>query len=459
MTEKKTQTMRKPTAGFVGFGEINTPREIIEEKCSKAVAQLVGAGIDVVQTPPVSDDPAGREALRAVDDLAGASFDFLVICVAGWIPTHTIIRVISEFSNKPMLLWGLAGNTQDGRLITTADQAGTTALRRTMEDMGYRFTFVYNCPDAEPKMDRISAFANAARAAAMLRQAKVGMMGFRDMRLYATLFDGVSLRGRIGVEIECFEMLEIVQRIEQLQPKDVSAVVADIRASWQFDKPADDAVLEKGARYYLAIREKVKEQNYQAISLVDVDGMKKLAQFPPAMIFMLLSDKDNVCTIPENDSLGAVTQLMVRFATGQIAAYLEFYEFMEDRVLMGVPDYVPTEIVDGPTRVTPASFGDLSGGLLNISKVRTGPVTLCRLTSKGDDYAMHIVTGQGVEPRPWEEAGWSPPAPQLPGLEVVLDEPVDCFADKVLGQHYILSYGDRTGELNHLCRLLGIRIL
>jgi len=38
---------------------------------------------------------------------------------------------------------------------------------------------------------------------------------------------------------------------------------------------------------------------------------------------------------------------MLRSLTGQIAAYLEFYEFMDDRVLMGVPDFVPREVVDG----------------------------------------------------------------------------------------------------------------
>ena len=66
--------------------------------------------------------------------------------------------------------------------------------------------------------------------------------------------------------------------------------------------------------------------------------MKKLLNFPPAMVFMLISNELGMCTVPENDALGAVTQLINKYATGQIAAYMEFYEFMDDRVLMGVPD-------------------------------------------------------------------------------------------------------------------------
>ena len=58
--------------------------------------------------------------------------------------------------------------------------------------------------------------------------------------------------------------------------------------------------------------------------------------------------------------------------TGQVGAYLEFYEFFEDGMLMGVPDYVPTAIVDGSVTVLPTSFGEFGEGLLNVSKLKTG---------------------------------------------------------------------------------------
>jgi L-fucose isomerase-like protein len=139
--------------------------------------------------------------------------------------------------------------------------------------------------------------------------------------------------------------------------------------------------------------------------------------------------------------------------TGQCAAYMEFYEFMQDRLLTGVPDFVPTEVVDGNVKVRATSFGGFGEGLLNISKVKTGRVTLARLTYSGDRYAMHLVTGEAVEPRSWEEAGWDPPAPQLPSLEVVLDSPVEEFAEKVIAQHYIISYGDNTALFKDFCRI------
>ncbi len=451
--------MGKARVAFVGFGEVNSPRELIAGKCRAARLELEGQGLEVLGTDPVTDDPQRVDAARAIAALSAGDFDCLVACIAGWIPSQVVIEVLSPFRHKPVVLWGLTGHYSMGRLVTTADQAGTSALRSVLADLGYTFSYVYNTPDGGSKASRVASIAQSAAATARLRSARIGMMGYRDMNLYGTMFDGVGLKRALGVEIETFEMLEIVQQIEKLDAAAVDAVVRNVRERWVFSKPAAEATLRKGASYYLAIRKKIEQRGYQAISLIDVDGMKKLAGFPPAMVFMLLADEMGLPTIPENDSLGAVTQLLVKCLTGQIGAYMEFYEFMEDRVLAGVPDYVPREVVDGPVTVLPASFGGFSEGILNISKVRAGRVTLCRLFARGGAYSIHAVTGQAVQPRPWEEAGWSAPAPLLPSLEIILDSPVEDFAQGVMSQHYILVYGDVRAALNDACSMTGLSMV
>ncbi|HOJ10394.1 MAG TPA: hypothetical protein PK733_07360 [Clostridiales bacterium] len=463
-------------AGFVGFGEVNTPRDVVDAKCNEAKELLVKNGFKLVTTGSVTDDEKSTEAERAIRDLKGDDFDFLIVCLTGWIPSHTVIRVISEFKEKPMVLWGLAGNSKDGncsncsnsengsnainasnmRLATTAAQAGTTAIRKPMEDMGYKFKYIYDFPDAQPKIDEIITFAKAATTVAKLKKSKVGMMGYRDMRLYGTMFDGVSLKAKIGIEVEFFEMLEIVQRMKNIDENKVNQLIEKILKEWDFQKEPNPDSLNFGVKAFLALKEKIEEDGYDAISLIDVDGMKKLLNFPPSLIFMLIANEMKKYTIPENDTLGAVTQLITGYATGQISAYMEFYEFMPDRVLIGVPDYIPAEVIDGSLKVLPTSFGQLSEGVLNVSKVKTGKVTLARLGYSNNEYVMHIVTGTAVEPRGWEEVGWEAPAPQLPSLEVILDTPIDDFAQKVMGQHYIVTYGDNAGVLKDICKLMSI---
>ena len=149
---------------------------------------------------------------------------------------------------------------------------------------------------------------------------------------------------------------------------------------------------------------------------------------------------------------------MVKYLTGQCAFYLEFYEFFTDRVLAGVPDYVPAEVALGGVTVMPAAFGELSEGILNVSKVKTGELTMCRLVYTNGKYYMHMVTGEGITPRKWEECGWTQPAPQLPGLEIILPD-TEKFCDNVMCQHYIISYGDNTEAITNLCDMLGITVI
>lgn len=453
------KNFRKIKAGFVGFGEVNTPKEFIIGRCAEAAKLLEKSGMELFVTAPVCDDPEGVESARAARELSGKDFDLLVICIAGWIPSWAVFSVIEPFKHKPMILWGLTGWQEGDRFVTTADQAGTTALRKPMEDMGYKFKYVVTYRGEKPKINEILDYAKASRAASLLKTAKIGMSGYRDMRLYGTLYDGVSLKGQIGPEIEHFDLLEIYQLMEKADEKEIKKLALELKKRWKFIKEPKPGTAENSIRLFLALKEKIEERGYEAFSFRDVDGIKKLLKFAPAGAMTLLHDEIDICTVPENDSMGTVTQLFVKYMTGQVAAYLEFYEFLKDGALLGAPDYVPKEMVDGKITIMPNAFGNIAEGLLNVSKLKTGKITICRLTYSKGEYTMHIMTGMARTPKKWEEAGWAPPAPQLPSLEIIFDAPVEEFIQKVMSQHYIISYGDNRAGLEDLCSILGIKTL
>lgn len=446
--------------GFVCFGEVNTPFERLQKKHDDALNALKTLDYNLVDAGVVIDDTQYRTADAAIEVLKKAPFDCLIICVAGWVPTHAVIRVTDVFRHIPMILWGLCGWYENGRFVTTADQAGTTAIRPAMEAMGYTFKFIYSIVNKPLPLEKIDAYICACRAKAALRHARVGTMGYRDMLLYGTQYEGNSMRGQLGVEVEPFEMLEMVQNIEKLEAEEIEKGIAYVKEHWAFEKECPDEVIEKGVKYALAIGRRIKERGYQAVSLIDVDGMKKLLGFPPAMVFMLLERWYGVLTVPENDVMGAVTQLILRELSGQIVPYLEYYEFFEKSMLIGVPDFVPAPAVDGDVKVLPAAFGLLSSSLLNVSKVKTGYVTCARLIYVNGKYKMHIYTAEARTPKPWNEYGWDDPAPQLPSLEVFPDScTVEEFAQKVSSQHVIVAYGNLMEKLKDFCGLLDIEVV
>ena len=442
---------------FAGFGEVNTPIEVIERKCKVAYESLIRPDTEVYPFFPIRDDYEETYIKNAIEYFSDKDFDCLVLCVAGWIPSHAVVKVLDKFRDKPMVLWGLCGWYEDGHLVTTADQAGTSALRKALSDLGLNFKYVYDIVGKPSSVGKVISYCKAASALREMRTVRIGQLGYRDMQLYGTQFDGLSLKKTLGVEIECFEMLEVLQRAEKLDINKVNEVLNNRVSKWKFLKtPSEEAKL-LAVKYYLAIKEICCERGYDAVSLKDVDGFKKLLGFPPAPILTLLAE-DGLCTIPENDCLGNTTQVMVKKLTGQVGAYLEFYEYFEDGVLAGVPDYVPSEVVDGDTTIYPAAFGELSQSLLNVSKVKEGIITMCRLTMTNGKYYLHMVLGNGKTPETWEECGWDKPAPQLTGLKVLLED-TEAFAQNVMGQHYIISYGDNRAQISEFCRLVGIEVI
>ena len=188
--------------------------------------------------------------------------------------------------------------------------------------------------------------------------------------------------------------------------------------------------------------------------------MKKLEGFPPAMVFILLEHYYHVLTTPENDVMGCVTQLIMKYLSGQTVPYLEYYEFFENSIIAGVPDYIPEPVTDGPVTVLPAAFGLLNTSLLCVSKVKTGYVTCARLAYMHGRYRMHVYTGEAKTPPAWNEYGWDDPAPQLPSLEIFPDScTVEEFAQNVCCQHVIVAYGDYTEQLRDFCRLMDIDLV
>jgi len=429
-------------------------------KHDEALSEIRKLGVEAIDAGIVRDDYDYASGKKAISILEGKKFSSVVICIAGWIPTHAVIQVIDHFREKPMLLWGLCGWKEDGRIVTTAEQAGTSALRPAMEEMDFKFRFVYNSIGKEMPMLKIDAFLKAASAAQNLRTARIGSMGYRDMLLYGTAYDAAAIRRVFGTEAENFEMLEMVQNLEKVKPAEIDKIVSYIRKNWDIIKPCDDEVIRKGAGYALAIGKRIKERGYSAVTINDVDGMKKLLGFPPAMVLMLLKHLYDVETTPENDVMGNLTQLMNKFITGETAHYMEYYEYFDDSMLIGVPDYVPETVVDGKVKMLPAAFGLLNSSLLNVSKVKTGYVTCSRLAMKKGKFVLHVYTGTAVAPPSWEEFGWDKPAPQLSSLRVIPDScTVEQFAQNVQSQHVIVSYGNQAEALKDLCAILGIEVI
>lgn len=441
--------------GFSAFGYYGYPREVVSRLGREAADALRGLGIDVTETEPMT---GFDDVPRGLEQLAGKEHDAIIACVVAWTETPVITGILRDYLHLPILLWGRGGYTVNGRLVSPAAQAGTSAALDTLKLLGAKFKYIYDYPDTPMSLDKVSDFCTAAKAVNILAHARIGMMGYADMGLYSLMFDGLQVRKKLGIEVESYDMLEIEQAMQKLPKEAVQAQIAEWQNSWEFEQPVAPPIMERVARLTLALNDKIEKRNYLAASTKCVYGVTKYMGCTACMAQSMLGDKTHfVC---ENDVPGMITQTMLGLLTGQSTTFIEMYEYFPDRLLAGACGFVPTSFIDGgKVSVRGHTWGGSSGGIVNTAPMKTGKVTLARISLHGERYRMHILTGEGLRPRDWEELGWVPPAPNFPSLEIIPDGSVEEFAHKALAQHYAVVYGDHRQKLTDLCELLDIEVI
>jgi L-fucose isomerase-like protein len=441
-------------AGYVSFGTQYYRPENLAMISARAETQLRAAGIELVRTDPVFGE--GPEPERAIRELKQGDWDFLIANVVNWIEVRGVMRVLMEFRDRPIVLYSFGGFTEGDTLVVPAAGAGCTALRFPMERMGFRFTYLFNAPDAAMDVEGILSFGRAARAARMLRKARLGMVGFNDMGLFTTDFSVVRLRDRIGPEVESVDMLQLERRMQALDREAVAAETRRVTAGWEYPlgRPSAES-LDRVIRLAMATIEVCREKNFAGFSYKCVDGVDSTMGVSHAVPASLVASA-GFPYVDENDVGNLVAELMLHYVTDQPVMFLEHYDHHPEWILLGEDGYIPDQFIDGTPQIKVVTTTAM-GGMAHCSRLKLGRMTLACLAEDNEGYRMHIVTGDGRTPPRWVEMGVQ--LPSWPSVTFFPDVPVRRILDHVQSQHFAMTYGNHVKELADLCRLLKIPVV
>jgi len=388
----------------------------------------------------------------AVSRMGLGDIDFVTALIPSWAEPPMIINTLMPFLCRPILLWALPSFREGDALIAPAGAAGMAAVMHPLKVMGAKLKVVYGGPESDRVRGEITSFARAASAICKLSHSRIGIFGYADMGSYTAAFDQTSLRSKLGVEVEDYEVHRLLSRADEVSDEEVNALVSKQFREWKVDENVAKEDLRKAIRIYSALEKIVDERKFNAVSMKCVYGLPIYYGITPCVPLALIGAR--IPVVCESDTLGLVTELAMDYVSGQRSVYLELYDIFDDRILMGVCGMMPQASLDEVPRLYKYAWGKLTG-LMLIGPMRTGKVTLARLASAGDRYTMHITVGEAMKPRTWHEIGWQLEAPLYPSLEIALPD-TGKFAENILAQHYHIVYGDFTEELLVLCKLLGI---
>lgn len=438
---------------FVSFGFFAYPLEFIQTESRKIYDGLITRGLDADYFGPVIDPD---ESTKVLEKMKSESYSLIIAHITTWTTSPTVIRVLREFSNTPILVWAIGGCTQKGTLISPAGAAGASALLHPLKQMGIRYKYLYDFPDNEPKYSEVLAFVRIASAIQALNGTRVGVMGWCDMGLYSLMLDGIALKRQLGMDIEDIFSIEISKLADEISGDEISVMIAGMRSRLVFDEEPSDSQLERTARLTLALQKKIRERGYVGVTMKCVYGVSRYMGFTPCLTQALLAQETT--SLCESDAPGLITQVILQRLTGQTSTFLENYEYYHDSVLAGVCGFVPFDLAkEKKVPCMCAGWGGFTG-IYETPEMKEGRITIARLYSEGGSLKMLLTGADAKVPSKWAELGWTEPMPKFPSLLVNPDCGVKAYAEGMVSQHINIVYGDHLDSIRDFCRFTDIEI-
>jgi len=273
------------------------------------------------------------------------------------------------------------------------------------------------------------------------------------MGMYTGTFDHVSIRTKIGPEVEHLDQYVIIKKMGEISDKEAEEFVGKVKSLWEISDKLTDEDLKSCMKMYLALKSIIREFNWDALTVKCQYELSRYFGFAPCVPLSMLGD-EITCSC-EGDLPLLITQLIMHYITGETVTYGDVHniDVNKKEILLGACGFAPFKLALGKPRVDKHTA--LYQGLLNTTFYRRGKVTLARLASDREGYKMHIATGEADLPEPFHEVG----CPPYPSMKVKMDGSAYHFGQHLMSQHYAIVYGDIKKELIEMCNLMNIRVI
>ena len=450
--------------GILAFYNEGYSRQVLKNRIRKNVIPIKNNSlVDVIFEEDVTDYASARKISLKVKD---NDIDCLVAIVASWTESRCIFENLQYFLHIPILLWSTTGIIDGKGVLNSPAPIGGTAP--IVADLRYftnvRFKFIRDSHEKGIAIREALDYINSCGFLRSLKNKRIGILGLGISHTYTFNFDSISIEKVFGIQVEEFDILEIVNLIRSYTEKDVQREMTLFKESFDLAIGIDDTTLLSTVKVYKALREVIETYSFDALML-NCFQFGEVFGTTLCLPFTLLGE-----VVPckgGTDVMAAVTQLILRGLSGEITTYLEIFEQLGSRrLLMSSCGYAPKSLcIDDIIRCGQGKWGDANlPGIKNCSLMKEGPITLARLSYTGRGFIMHLARGNATKPRPFRELDmqWNDieDMPCTPGLELELvTSQADHFLNNVVSSHYDIVYGDCIDRIISFCELADIPYL
>lgn len=409
--------------------------------------QAALASIDRVQvgSPQVAtSDAEAIAAARAIprEDLCGA-----ILILTTWVECNVVMSAIKELRGLPMVIWGFPLEEVQGQSESTGSYVSAAMISGVVKRVGLNSRVLIGSWRDPRILAELQSFSAAASTADFLFYAKVGLFGYTSMSIYPGTFDHVLLRYRIGPEVEHLDSYSLISAAEKAPQSAVEESILRLRGAAQIRDDVLPEILQKTMALYVALRDYASARNWAAVNVKCQYEFSKEYRVVPCVALSLLAD-DHIVSSCEGDMLNTVSMMILNGLSGRIVTYGDSLTHFENTVKFSPCGFLPLSMGFQTVRIQKFMEHPGFSGIQVSGVMRPERVTYLRLVEDVGSYHLLYGTGQGKETLP--RGGC------MPALDVQLDGPVEKLCREYAGQHFALTYGDLSSEIESLAGILGI---
>lgn len=419
--------------------------------------QLMGETLATLRDLAIEFD-APAEILTSPDTLdsflrtpAAAGADLVVFQTTTFVGSNFIDQVIARFAG-PVVVWAVR-EPEVGRRLRLNSLTGANSACHTLRTHGRNFAFWFGNP-SEPRVQRqIQSQWRALRVVTRLAEGmKIGIVGEPPPGFTFCSAEADPLRAATGVELVRLNLAEIFREAENL-PESAWSATLDRTATQVRDLPRTAATTIKYAKVATRLLQYSQEQNIGAMAIRCWPEF--FTEFGAAACSTLsFLTEQGIASSCESDIHGALSMFIGRELSGGQPPYLGDLVHLDESANSVVFWHCGAgafSLADKSTGARAGGHPNNGVGLTLEFGLKSGPVTICRLSRQQSKFRMLILEGEALD------------SPQrFYGTTVEVRLPGDALAtmsDLMLEgyePHYALVHADIVPELTDLCRLLGL---
>jgi len=436
------------------------PQEAVvkcQEDHNKALASLEKMGFDVI-VESMELARTSEEMLAQAKYMQQEDAEALVLYVGTW--TYSNIGVqLYESTKLPILIWTDSGPGNIGIV-------GASITRGALEEVGAKNTLIHGPFDDNVTLLKIKRWLCGAAAISKLKGTTIGVGGARCMGMYTAHVDPSEIKSKFGIDIDGWEQSLVLDMAKDISDEEVELFYTWMKQTFGNIEATKDAVFAQ-IRLYLALKEIIAENNYDAVSFKCLPEMPELyTSF--CLAHAMLNDTEDaygkkepfICAC-ESDLNAAITMMILKNITGESVLFADYLVVEEETGIVTLSNCgsQSTEFAASKKDVEWVHEGLLEfewkiGCACPRYVARPGKVTMARLGRINGEYIMSIMTGATVNV---SEEKMSEVNPQHPKLFIKIDADIDAFIKELRCNHSHIVFGDYTEELLTACYVAGIR--